>query len=182
MLRIGFGVTRALAVRRRKQYETSSYRSTFCSRSAPCCLHSIRGTNTGSHSRNSGWNRSTETVVADITRLENEWVTAIIKKDAAALDNLLAVDFNGTSPTGDTFPRSDAIEDLKSGAYEVEPMALDEISVNVYGDTAVVFTSQQEKSKYDGKDNSGHYHFTNVWVKRDGKWKVVASHGSRYGK
>ena len=61
-------------------------------------------------------------------------------------------------------------------------MDLDELSVNVYGDTVVVFTSQQEKSKYDGKDNSGHYHFTNVWVKRDGKWKVVASHGSRYGK
>jgi hypothetical protein len=36
-------------------------------------------------------------------------------------------------------------------------------------DTAVVFTSQEEKSKYDGKDNSGHYHFTNVWVKCDGK-------------
>jgi ketosteroid isomerase-like protein len=125
---------------------------------------------------------STETVVAEITRLENEWVTAIKKKDVAALENLLAEDFNGTSPTGVTFPRTDAIEDLKSGAYVVESMDLDELSVNVYGDTVVVFTSQQEKSKYDGIDNSGHYHFTNVWVKRDGKWKVVASHGSRYGK
>ena len=125
---------------------------------------------------------SPEAVEAEITQLENEWVTAITKKDVAALENLLAEDFNGTSPTGDTFPRSDAIEDLKSGAYVVESMSLDEISVNVYGDTAVVFTSQQEKSKYVGKDNSGHYHFTNVWVKRDGKWKVVASHGSRYGK
>jgi ketosteroid isomerase-like protein len=121
-------------------------------------------------------------VVAEITRLENEWVTAIKKKDVAALENLLAEDFNGTSPTGVTFPRTDAIEDLKSGAYVVESMDLDELSVNVYGDTVVVFTSQQEKSKYDGIDNSGHYHFTNVWVKRDGKWKVVASHGSRYGK
>ena len=125
---------------------------------------------------------SPEAVVEEITQLENAWVAAIMKKDVAALENLLAEDFNGTSPTGNTFPRSDAIEDLKSGAYAVESMALDEVSVNVYGNTAVVFTSQQEKSKYDGKDNSGHYHFTNVWVKRDGKWRVVASHGSRYGK
>ena len=29
---------------------------------------------------------------------------------------------------------------------------------------------------------SGHYHFTNVWVKRDGRWQVVASHGTRYDK
>jgi hypothetical protein len=48
----------------------------------------------------------------------------------------------------------------------------------MYGDAAVAFTSQQEKSKYDGKDSSGHYHYTNVWVKRDGVWQVVASHGS----
>jgi hypothetical protein len=53
-------------------------------------------------------------------------------------------------------------------------------AVNVFGDTAVSFTSQEEKSKYDGKDSSGHYHFTDVWVKRDGKWQAVASHGSRY--
>lgn len=58
-------------------------------------------------------------------------------------------------------------------------MSMDEVSVNVYGDAAVSYTSQQEKSKYNGKDNSGHFHFTNVWVKKDGKWQVVASHGSR---
>ena len=125
---------------------------------------------------------SPEAVEKEITELEQKWVAAIIAKDAPALDGLLAADFNGTSPTGVTFPKADAIEDLKSGTYVVESMALDELSVNVYGDTAVVFTSQQEKSKYDGKENSGHYHFTNVWVKRDGKWQVVASHGSRYGK
>jgi ketosteroid isomerase-like protein len=125
---------------------------------------------------------SPEAVEAEITQLERNWVAAILSKDAATLDSLLAEEFNGTSPTGSTFPRTDAIDELKSGRYTVEAMTLDEISVNVYGDTAVVFTSQEEKSKYDGKDNSGHYHFTNVWVKRGGKWQVVASHGSRYGK
>jgi ketosteroid isomerase-like protein len=59
-------------------------------------------------------------------------------------------------------------------------MDLDEISVNVYGDTAVSFTSQEETSTYAGKDTSGHYHFTDVWVKKDGRWQVVASHGSRF--
>jgi len=79
-------------------------------------------------------------------------------------------------------PKADAIDDVRSGNYVVESRALDELSVNVYRDTAVVFNSQQEKSKYNGKENSGRYHFTNVWVKREGKWQVVASHGSRYGK
>jgi ketosteroid isomerase-like protein len=123
---------------------------------------------------------SPEKVEAEILQLEKDWVAAIVNKDLEALDRILASDFNGTSPTGSTFPKDRAIADLKAGSYIVEKMVLDEASVNVYGDTAVVFTSQQEKSKYDGKENSGHYHFTNVWVKRDGKWQVVASHGSRY--
>ena len=61
-------------------------------------------------------------------------------------------------------------------------MDLDEVSVNVYGTTAVSFTSQEEKSTYAGKDTSGHYHFTDVWVKKDGQWQVVATHGTRYDK
>ena len=124
-----------------------------------------------------------EDVAATITQLEKDWVAAIVKKDVATIDALLASDFNGTSPTGTTFPKTEAIEELKIGTYAVESMTMDEVTVNiyvnVYGNTAVSFTSQQEKSKLNGKDISGHYHFTNVWVKKDGKWQVVASHGSR---
>ena len=120
-----------------------------------------------------------ENVEDVITQLEKDWVAAIVSKDLTRLDGLLAADFNGTSPTGGTFPRDEAIEGLKTGSYAVESMSMDEVSVNVYGNTAVAFTSQQEKSRLDGKDNSGHYHFTNVWVKRNGRWQVVASHGSR---
>jgi ketosteroid isomerase-like protein len=125
---------------------------------------------------------SPEKAEAEITQLERDWVAAIVNKDPATLDRLLAEDFNGTSITGGTFPKRDAIEDIKEGTYVVESMDLDEVSVNVYGNAAVSFTSQKEKSKYAGKDSSGHYHFTNTWIKRDGKWQVVASHGSPYGK
>jgi ketosteroid isomerase-like protein len=121
-----------------------------------------------------------EDVVAVITQLERDWVAAIVKKDVPALENLLADDFNGTSPTAHTFLKNHAVKDLTSGDYVVDAMDLDEISVNVYGNTAVSFTSQEEKSKYLGKDTSGHYHFTDVWIKKDGRWQVVASHGSRY--
>ena len=115
-----------------------------------------------------------------IERLEREWVDAIVKNDAAAIDRLLAPDFAGTSPTAHTYDRNMALADLKSGLYKVKSMNLDEVSANVYGDTAVAFTSQQEESAYGDTDTSGHYHYTNVWVRTDGQWRVVASHGSRY--
>jgi len=125
---------------------------------------------------------ATENVAATIGQLERDWVTAISKKDASVLERLLADDFVGTSPTAHTYTRTNAIDDIKNGKYAVDAMDLDEISVNVYGTTAVSFTSQEEKSHYAGTETSGHYHFTDVWVKKDGRWQVVASHGTRYDK
>jgi ketosteroid isomerase-like protein len=105
-----------------------------------------------------------------------------VKKDTATLERLLAAEFNGTSPTAHGYGKTMAVEDIKRGAYVVDAMNLDEISVNSYGDVAVAFTSQEEKSRYDGKDTSGHYHYTDVWAKKDGRWQAVASHGTRFDK
>jgi ketosteroid isomerase-like protein len=59
-------------------------------------------------------------------------------------------------------------------------MDLDQIDVNVFGNTAIAFTSQNEISTYGDRDLSGHYHYTDVWIKKNGRWQVVASHGSRF--
>lgn len=121
-----------------------------------------------------------EDVEATIIALEEQWVAAIVDGDTATLDRLLADDFVGTSPTAHFFYKSMAIDDLDSGTYVVSAMDMDEVSANVYGDTAVAYTSQEETSTYAGEDTSGHYHYTNVWLRRNGQWQVVASHGSRY--
>ena len=121
-----------------------------------------------------------EDVPATITQLEKEWVAAIPKKDAATLERLLADEFAGTSPTAHTYTKTNALDDLKNAKYVVDSMELDDVSVNVYGNVAVAFTSQEEKSHYAGTDTSGHYHYTDVWVKKDGRWQAVASHGTRY--
>ncbi|HEY5617583.1 MAG TPA: nuclear transport factor 2 family protein [Vicinamibacterales bacterium] len=123
-----------------------------------------------------------EDVEATISQLERDWVAAIVKKDEAALDGLLADEFAGVSPTAHYYNREAAIDDLKRGIYQVESMDLDEVSVNTYGDVAVAFASQEEKSRYAGADTSGHYHYTNVWVNKDGRWQAVASHGTRFDK
>ena len=123
-----------------------------------------------------------EDVEATIAQLERDWVTAIFKKDAAALDRLLAKEFAGVSPTAHFYNKDMAIEDLVKGTYAVELMNLDDVSVNAYGDMAVAFASQEEKSRYAGADVSGHYHYTNVWAFRDGRWQAVASHGTRFDK
>jgi ketosteroid isomerase-like protein len=117
-----------------------------------------------------------------IEKLEREWVAAITNRDAAMLNKLLAEEFVGTSPSAHVYYKPMAISSLENGTHVVKSMALDEVSANVFGDTAVAFTSQEEVSSFGGEDTSGHYHYTNVWLKRNGEWQVVASHGSRFAK
>ena len=111
-----------------------------------------------------------------ITGLEEQWVAAIIAKDTATIDRLLADDFVGT--TNDRrYIKRDALEDVTEGTHEL--LRLDDVQIRVYGDTAIVDVDQTEKSRHDDQDFSGSYMFTNVWVKRNGEWQAVASHGSR---
>ena len=49
----------------------------------------------------------------------------------------------------------------------------------MYGDMAIVLGLETEKSKIHGKDMSGQYRFTDVFVKRDGRWQAIASPLSR---
>ena len=112
-----------------------------------------------------------------ITRLEHEWVTAIVKKDADVIGRLLADDFTGATDD-QIYSKADAIDDVKTGIHE--SLELDTIKVRIFGDTAVVTMGQTEKSRHGDADFSGHYLFTDVWAKKNGAWSAVASHGSRF--
>jgi hypothetical protein len=48
------------------------------------------------------------------------------------------------------------------------------MAVRVFGNTAVVTGSDTEKSMENGKDTSGKYVWTDVFVKQNGKWRAVA--------
>jgi ketosteroid isomerase-like protein len=118
----------------------------------------------------------TENVEQVIAGLEREWVAAILAKDTAAIERLLADDFIGTTDEM-RYTKAEAVEDVSGGVHEV--LTLDDITVRPFGETAVATMDQTEKSRHDSEDFSGHYLFTNVWVKRNGQWRAVASHGSR---
>ena len=115
-------------------------------------------------------------VESTITKLEEQWVTAILAKDTATIDRLLNDDFVGTTDDR-RYAKQQALDDVKEGTHEL--LRLDDVQIRVFGDTAIVDVDQTEKSRHGAEDFSGTYMFTNVWAKRNGEWKAVASHGSR---
>lgn len=119
--------------------------------------------------------RAAETDKAAITRLEQAWPGAFVKKDAAAMLNMGTGDCLFAYSTGELVTLKQLCADVKSGALTVKSMHIDDLKVRVYGDSAVVFGLETEKSQYKGKDSSGQYRFVDTWLKRNGQWLCVAS-------
>ncbi|GAC1433456.1 MAG: hypothetical protein NVSMB62_29720 [Acidobacteriaceae bacterium] len=118
-------------------------------------------------------------VERNILRIEQEMLDATLKGDASASERYLAANFIFTGPDGMVEDRTQAIADLKSGDLKLQGATLDDAKVRVLGDTAVVTYASQDKGTYKGKDISGNTRWTDVFVKRNGQWQLVATHGSR---
>ena len=91
--------------------------------------------------------------------------------------NRVGIDFEGKSIT-----KAEDMADMTSGASTTQSYEIGAMKVRVFGNTAVVTGSDTEKSTYKGKDSSGKYVWTDVWVMRDGRWQAVASQSVKVGK
>jgi ketosteroid isomerase-like protein len=121
--------------------------------------------------------KDAKTVEQTLMQFERDWTDAVLKKDTAVLGKILADDWIGLGPSGTT-TKAQLLADVKSGENKIESQTLGEMKVRVFGDVAIVTGSDDEKSSYKGKDTSGHYVWTDVFVKRKGQWQAVASQGT----
>jgi ketosteroid isomerase-like protein len=124
----------------------------------------------------------TASVQQTLMQMEREWAQAGIKKDAAAIDKFVADDWVGIDFEGKSITKAEAIADMKSEASTTQSYEFGPMKVRVFGNTAVVTGSDTEKSTYKGKDSSGKYVWTDVWLMRDGRWQAVASQSVKVSK
>jgi len=113
----------------------------------------------------------------DVEMLERAWVDAIPRRDVAIVNRIIAEDFAGIDPVGNTFTKAAYLHDLRNGVFTPKPIELDEIKTRIFGETAVV------TSRIKIKEGPTWGRMTNVYVKLRGRWQCVASHasGSRSG-
>lgn len=114
-----------------------------------------------------------------LKQMERNWGNAEIKKDYAAVDKILADDWVGIDYDGKVVAKAQAMSDLKAGTSTLTSEELGAMTVRVFGNTAVVTGSDTEKSTDRGKDSSGKYVWTDVFVLRNGKWQAVASQSTK---
>ncbi len=124
----------------------------------------------------------TASVQQTLMQMERDWAQAGAKNDTATVDKFVADDWVGIDFEGKSITKADAMADMKSGASTTQSYDFGPMKVRVFGNTAVVTGSDTEKSTYKGKDSSGKYVWTDVWVMRDGRWQAVASQSAKVGK
>src|SRR5215216_1715293 len=121
----------------------------------------------------------------DATRIEQavrqqdqERIRAQISADTLALRRIYADDFLGIGPTGVVRNKSEVIADFTSHALTYQSITTADVRVRVYGNTAVQTGRStmvgQDKGKVVPRENR----FTRVWVRRQGRWRLVANHYS----
>ncbi len=111
-----------------------------------------------------------------LVQVENEWGRALVERNVGAFSRCLADEWVLTTSGGSSVTKSMALADLASGALRIESFRIDDVSVRAYGETAIVRGLITERSSLRGADTSGKRRFTDVFVKRDGRWQAVASH------
>ena len=114
---------------------------------------------------------------AEVTKASRALDEAWTKQDGAALALLLADEFICTND-GKVHNKTQEIAQLKSADLKMEFAAADDAErrIRIYGDTALETGSFTFRGTFKGKPFSEYGRYTTTWIKRDGRWQMVADH------
>jgi ketosteroid isomerase-like protein len=112
--------------------------------------------------------------VKEIKQLEEARNQAILRGDAAALERMTADDYTFITLKGELRTKADIVKGFSSGSFTYQSRSISDLKIRVYGEAAIVTGRSVQEGTENGKDYSGNYRFTRVYVKQHGAWKTVA--------
>lgn len=117
-----------------------------------------------------------------IRKTEREWLNSYLTRDTAVMDRIEADEFRIVYPDGRILTKAQELENLKKAANPQADLKLetDDAQVRIYGTAAVVTGNFIQKGRFKAGPKNGQdfrivERYTDVYVKRDGRWQVVAS-------
>jgi ketosteroid isomerase-like protein len=116
-----------------------------------------------------------------LMQLERDWDAAFLHNDVRFIENVLAEEFLATYDDGS---RGDKARELELAAIfnqRIESSVLDEFTVKIYGDTAVVWFSRHLAGPSKGRRLEVTLRYVDAFVYRAGRWQCVASQSTKVG-
>lgn len=121
-------------------------------------------------------------VEQDVKRLERQWLDAYEQRDAAAMDRIVADDFSITHADGSVQTKTQIMEMLKSPRPAGGPaftFSTEDVQARAYGDTVILTGRLMQRGERNGQQVTMQSRYTDTYVKRQGRWQVVASQLTR---
>jgi len=122
-----------------------------------------------------------ESTREELVRVANDWDRAMVANDAEAIGRYMADDWTIIGPDGSVGDKRTFLRLVESGALSHDVMESDDVTVRVYGDTAVVTARGVSGGQYQGQPFREVERSSCVFVRQDGQWKCVLTHLSRLG-
>jgi Domain of unknown function (DUF4440) len=116
----------------------------------------------------------------ELREIQEQLARAWVARDRQTIERILAPEWSVITADAMMLPRVAVLDAaLGSNAPTIEAMTTDDVTVVVYGSAAVVRGRTEATAAIRGTPQTTRVWFTDVCVKRDGAWRVVASHQTR---
>lgn len=106
-----------------------------------------------------------------LIELDKAWTFAELKGDKKAAAAMVADDYVGTTQRGETENKTQYLAQLAPNSDMVKS---DDYKVRIFGNMAIM----THRATVEGVRNM-QFRSTHVWMKRGGKWLIVAHHGGQ---
>ena len=129
--------------------------------------------------------RIEEDAKKDVATVEAAFHQATLASDVKALESMLDETFIWTQRSGEQLTGKQLLENLRSGQLKYAKLETSNVTINVYGDTAVVRgVAVRQRSATPGPTGAGDAapftaYYTLTFINKGGPWKAVAMHTSR---
>ena len=97
---------------------------------------------------------------------------AMMKKDAAGMQKYLHEDLTYSHSSALLQNKADVVK-ATMGATTIEAMDFSDVTVRVYGTTALIRANVDMRNSTDGKSTTSHINVLFVWLKGPGGWQLV---------
>jgi len=109
-----------------------------------------------------------------IKESERQWAESVASGDSSVAERILVEDFVGVDPDGSQYNKAEMVKNTASAPKYFLSNNLNEVKVRFYGDAAVAQGNESWVRK-SGVPLHGRFVWTDTWIKRNGKWQIVAA-------
>lgn len=122
-----------------------------------------------------GQKKSDEKTLMDI---EQAVVDGVTSGNFNQIEKYYSPEYVITTPEGAVLTAKELLQFLKSGDLKLESSVNSEMKVKIYGSMAIVRYRSADKGTFKGNPITSNNQWTDVFIKKNGKWLLLSSHGT----